>query len=448
MSNKKYLEKETPINAPLINGEGIHRDIGSSLIIAPHPDDESLGCGGMIALLRQKDVAVYVVFVTSGSASHPNSKEFPPERLAKVREDEAVEACKILGVKKSNVIFLKEQDAGLPNMDKDYKLKLQEKIAALITKNSIQTVFIPWRRDKHGDHEAASAISIDAALSLPKSPQIVEYPIWLWKQGNPSDWPIEDEVHPFRLYINEVRDLKSKAIYAHKSQTTHMIIDDPEGFILTHDLLTPFMGDYEYYFFKPETESSTLQRDYFDQLYSNNEDPWKFASSDYEKSKYEKSISVLNKEKFESGFEIGCSIGVFTKMLAKKCNKLLAVDISPIPLEEARKRCKDLPQVTFETLDISKNFPQQSFDLITLCEVGYYLNESALIDLFHKIDDHLEAGGSFLMVHWTSYVSDYPLTGSQVHRIFKKHFEKNDLYNLIKKYDHESYELFLWQKNA
>ena len=446
MSNKKYLEKDTLINAPLINENGIDKDIGSTLIIAPHPDDESLGCGGMIALLRQKEVSVWVAFVTSGSASHPNSKEFPPERLAKVRENEALEACKILGVNKSNIIFLKQPDSRLPQLDEKSRLKLQNQIADLIKKESIQTVFLPWRRDKHGDHEATFSIAYDAARSLQKMPQIVEYPIWLWKQDDQSNWPLEDEVHPFRLYIEEVRDLKSKAIFSHKSQTTHMIIDDPEGFILTHDLLTPFMGECEYYFFSSESKSSTLKKDYFDQIYSDDQDPWKFASSEYENSKYEKSISVLNKEKFKSGFEIGCSIGVFTEMLAKKCEKLLAVDISPIPLEEARKRCKYLPQVTFKSLDISKNFPDGSFDLITLCEVGYYLNESSLVELFKKIDEHLQLGGNFLMVHWTSYVSDYPLTGSQVHRIFKKDFE-NDSYKLITKYNHESYELFLWQKN-
>src|ERR1700722_6232549 len=62
------------------------------LVVAPHPDDETLGCGGLISLLAQKDRVFYIVFVTDGSASHRNSSAWPAGRLATQREREASNA--------------------------------------------------------------------------------------------------------------------------------------------------------------------------------------------------------------------------------------------------------------------------------------------------------------------------------------------------------------------
>ena len=71
--------------------------IGNALVIAPHPDDESLGCGGTIALLRQRGYSVHVLFVSDGTMSHPNSPAYPAERLRKVREAEALDALEVPG---------------------------------------------------------------------------------------------------------------------------------------------------------------------------------------------------------------------------------------------------------------------------------------------------------------------------------------------------------------
>ena len=88
---------------------------GTTLVIAPHQDDESLGCGGTIALLRSKDIPVHVLFTSDGSMSHPNSKEYPAEKLMLLREDEALNALKILGVERDAVIFMRLKDSILPD---------------------------------------------------------------------------------------------------------------------------------------------------------------------------------------------------------------------------------------------------------------------------------------------------------------------------------------------
>ena len=277
--------------------------------------------------------------------------------------------------------------------------------------------------------------------------QIVEYPIWLWKNGKPHHWPDGDNVQPFRLNISSVKNQKEKAIFCHQTQTSKLIADDPEGFILTPDLLEPFLGDFEYYLFSPGGNLKTLTPEYFDKLYSENKDPWNFESSVYEHEKYDKSVAVLGERLFKSTFEIGCSIGVLSEKLASHTEKLLAVDISPIPVKEAQNRCRRFKHASFQVMDVSKDFPHENFDLIVMSEVGYYLERNNLLEVFKKIDNHLLPGGNVLLVHWTSYVGDYPLTGKQVHDLFAAFTnETSSIFHLKEKYIHENYELVLYQK--
>ena len=69
---------------------------GKTLVVAPHPDDESLGCGGAIALLRKFGREVSVLTMSDGTLSHPNSVKFPPEKLRELRENEMLAALEIL----------------------------------------------------------------------------------------------------------------------------------------------------------------------------------------------------------------------------------------------------------------------------------------------------------------------------------------------------------------
>ncbi|MDQ3548830.1 MAG: PIG-L family deacetylase, partial [Chloroflexota bacterium] len=84
--------------------------LGPTLVIAPHQDDESLGCGGAIALLSDAGMPVHVVFVSDGSGSHPASRRFPAPALTTLREREALAALAILGVQPTSVTFLRLPD--------------------------------------------------------------------------------------------------------------------------------------------------------------------------------------------------------------------------------------------------------------------------------------------------------------------------------------------------
>ena len=169
-----------------------------------------------------------------------------------------------------------------------------------------------------------------------------------------------------------------------------------------------------------ESQSKTLTPDYFEDVYRRNADPWNFATSDYERAKYAATLSALPRKSYENAFEAGCSIGILTAQLALLCQRLLAVDVSDLALEQAKKRCDALPQVRFEKMQIPEEFPSETFDLILVSEIGYYLAPDDWQAAVEKIVGQLRSDGNVVLVHWTPFVHDYPQTGEEVHRNFKK----------------------------
>lgn len=163
---------------------------------------------------------------------------------------------------------------------------------------------------------------------------------------------------------------------------------------------------------------NTLASDYFDDVYKHSKDPWDFETSAYEKKKYEATIDALPKENYNHALEIGCSIGVLTEMLAKRCHQLLSTDISEAPLQKAKDRLRSSPQVTFQQVGIPQQYPDKKFDLIVMSEVGYYLSMEDLKTAKEKIIESLEKNGDLILVHWLPFVHDYPLTGDEVHELF------------------------------
>lgn len=214
--------------------------IGNALVIAPHPDDESLGCGGTIALLRARGFAVHVVFVSDGTLSHPNSPTYPADRLRQLRETEALAALHILNVPPENVTFMRQKDRQVATPDSPAFADAVAFVRKLLITINPATVFVPWRRDPHPDHQASWQQLNAAVRQLPTRPRILEYLIWLWELGNETDMPGPDEVIVWQVPIISVMDRRDRAIAAHKSQVTRLIDDDPTAFYLSPELLTHF----------------------------------------------------------------------------------------------------------------------------------------------------------------------------------------------------------------
>ncbi|NJM59343.1 MAG: methyltransferase domain-containing protein [Oscillatoriales cyanobacterium RU_3_3] len=166
------------------------------------------------------------------------------------------------------------------------------------------------------------------------------------------------------------------------------------------------------------SEHESVPSSFFDETYRNNPDPWKYRSSFYETSKFRTTIRCLPKVRFKNAFEIGCAIGVLTQKLASKCDRLLSVDYSEVGLEEARKRCHNLPQVRFEQMQIPQHFPTENFDFILFSEVGYYLTMDNFLITKQKIIERLLPGGYLLMVHFRYSAENFILNGDLVHDTF------------------------------
>ncbi len=193
-----------------------------------------------------------------------------------------------------------------------------------------------------------------------------------------------------------------------------------------------------------ESQPNSLPPSYFDQLYSSNLDPWKFETSEYEANKYAATVAALPKKHYRSAFEIGGSIGVLTQKLAQRCDALLSIDVSKLAQQQAIERCQELTQVSFEIMSVPEQFPQEMFDLTLVSEVGYYWSWEDLKKAQQLILDHLEPGGHLLLVHWTLYACDYPLSGDEVHDSFFE-FAPNKLRHLLGQKE-EQYRLDLFER--
>lgn len=350
-----------------------------------------------------------------------------------------------MGIHISSLRFLRAPDSKLSELHEKEVDVLIQQVMEVFREGNFSAIALPWRRDPHPDHRVVNTLGELAIEKLQANVTKFEYPIWLWRNGNKSDWPVEGEAIPYRLQIKTVFHKQWRAVERHRSQFGKIISDDPNGFELTEELLEPFKTDTEF-FFVTRQDVKTLDNDYFEKLYSRQVDPWNFRNSEYELCKYKRSIKVLGRQNFDSGLELGCSIGVQTGLLSEICKHLTAVDISEIAIGEARKNCSEKLNVTFKTMDIVKGLPYGKFDLVTCCEIGYYLTMEHLNKLFLNISDAILPNGILLLVHWTLFVPDYPLSGHEVHDGFSAFAERTGLFKEILGERQEKYRLQVYQK--
>ena len=140
--------------------------------------------------------------------------------------------------------------------------------------------------------------------------------------------------------------------------------------------------------------------EHFDRLYANDPDPWKFATSGYERDKYAATLAALPRPHYARAFEVGCSIGVLTRQLAARCDELLAVDVAGAALQNAAARCDDLPRVRFARMVVPQDWPEEKFDLILFSEVLYYLSAADRLTAARLSLRSLLPGGSIILVNW------------------------------------------------
>jgi LmbE family N-acetylglucosaminyl deacetylase len=239
---KNLLSTSTEIDA------AIFHKVKNCLVIAPHPDDESLGCGALIASLRDAQIEVHVIFTTDGSMSHPNSRNTSSAARCKMREQEAISALDILGVEENKITFFRGKDSALPAQGEKGFLGFVAQMIGLIEQIQPELVLVPYEFDPHRDHRASWQITIAALEQYPQA-EMWQYLIWLYTLGSAVDVePITNIPGGIQyLPVGKQKDKKKIAIAQHKSQLSHDLFDDPDGFILVDDVLQNFYGDKEYY---------------------------------------------------------------------------------------------------------------------------------------------------------------------------------------------------------
>ncbi len=163
---------------------------------------------------------------------------------------------------------------------------------------------------------------------------------------------------------------------------------------------------------------ASLPASYFDALYARDQDPWGFRTRDYERAKYEDTVAALERRRFSSAVEVGCSIGELTARLAPHCDMLLGVDIAEAALVQAQARNAEAPNVRFARLALPDERPDGRFDLIMLSEVLYYFSRADVAKVAAWVCEALRPGGVALLVHWLGETPDYPLTGDTAVQAF------------------------------
>lgn len=157
-----------------LDGVSVDPTVKADLVIAPHPDDETIGCGGTMRLVTEGGTPLDVVFMTRGELGHEEGQNITAEQqkaLAEARTREAIEACKTLGVRR--IYFLDGKDTRLN--EQNY---LAGDLLSILTANQYRRVFCPWHNDGHDDHKATFSLLRAALGEYEPRLQVWLYEVW------------------------------------------------------------------------------------------------------------------------------------------------------------------------------------------------------------------------------------------------------------------------------
>ncbi|MFL5287258.1 MAG: PIG-L deacetylase family protein [Rhodopila sp.] len=208
---------------------------GTCLVLAPHPDDESVGCGGLIAACCAAERAPMVAILTDGAASHPGSRTYPPERMRMVRKREAHQAVAHLGLPAKRLVFCNYPDTQAPKSGPGFEAAVRMLCGLVAHEPDCTAIVGPWQHDPHADHEAAALIATEVAAR--SALRRVSYPVWGWLLPREAVIPEDAPARGCRLDITPFLPAKRRAVGAHKSQFGEVVTDDPAGFQIPPELM-------------------------------------------------------------------------------------------------------------------------------------------------------------------------------------------------------------------
>lgn len=191
-----------------------------AVILAPHPDDEMLACGGLMTLLAQLGREILLVAVTDGEHSQgtlhesgaivPTQPYWSTHRLSQVRPTETARALSMLGLENMPVMRARLPDGAVAQHRGQLEALLQTAL------RDSDVVFASWRQDGHPDHEAVGEVAADLACSI--GCRLVEVPVWAWNWASPDDLRFDWHRARKLMLDNEVLELKQRALACYHSQ--------------------------------------------------------------------------------------------------------------------------------------------------------------------------------------------------------------------------------------
>ncbi len=380
------------------------------VVVAAHPDDETLGAGGLLAAAHEAGLATDVVVLTAGEASHPHSPTHPSDALAARRRAEAVEAVRLLAPS-ARLEHAELPDGGLEAREVDITTRLVSRIG-----DGRHTLLVaPWRRDGHPDHEAAGRASRVASARTGATSW--EYPVWFWHWAEPEEAPWSDLV--FFPLSDAQRVRKRAAVAAHRTQVAPLSSQPGDEVLLPESVLAHFAGSREV-FVRGEVDPPGDDDRALDDLHRGGGEPWEADERWYERRKRQVLLASLPAHTYDTALELGCSTGVLAADLAERCRELVAVDTSGAALQTARRRLRGVGHARLEQHDLPWSWPDGAFDLVVLSEVGYFLSPVALDRLIERVRGSLTATGTVVLCHWRHEVVGWVLDGPTVHDRFRE----------------------------
>jgi LmbE family N-acetylglucosaminyl deacetylase len=209
------------------------------VVFAPHPDDETLACGGTIMRRIREGYDVHIVVMTDGRHSHDivlGLQEPSTETIAKVRTAEFSEATKVLGVNPKNLVLLEFEDDRLSQHITEAKAKTVQ----ILHRIRPVEVYVPYREDSNEDHRATYEIvrsSFDKTNLLTK---MYEYPVW---NRNPPHSGLKVIV----VDVHKELARKTEALFKYDSQISKRF-PQQEKPILGRDFVNTFLSDTETFY--------------------------------------------------------------------------------------------------------------------------------------------------------------------------------------------------------
>ncbi len=397
---------ETRWASALARGERPELDLSAVqhlVVVAAHPDDETLMAGGLIAMAHARGIPVTVVVATDGEGSHPHSPTHSRTDLVALRRPEVEDAVQALAPNATlHMPGYADGDLGA-SID-----SLVELLVDVIALDGAETLLVStWRGDGHPDHEAAARAAASAAWRT--DAQLLEAPIWWWHWGSPD---AAMPPGPNLALSSDAFRAKRTAMQKHRSQILPLSDQPGDDAVVTPAMLSHFERAFEVFF-----DGSPSERNPFEELHSSHADPWSVHTSFYERRKRACTLAVLPEPTYDRAVELGCSVGALAADLAERARHVLAIDSSAAALSRAQRTVAHLSHVELLHQRIPDDLRRLDADLIVVSELGYFLSPRRMRELAELIAN--SASNTVVACHWRHDVRGWPLDGPEVHRILR-----------------------------